>query len=123
MKIYTGIGRNQYSVRDPRIGHEDSNGQARSFRMSVREALPDYDAVWAHVKDRPSYEDFIVIVEADRLGLPIVITFQTQGLIPHGWHYICDEFETRLEIPRFVQPSDLGLVGKMIIAQLREHAR
>ena len=115
MKIYTRNAR--FAKADPRIGAYTPDGKEQSFRKSLQEALPDYDAVWLHVLCAPDYEDYCVIFEADRLGLPIIFTSQATE-VPLHWNELAKEFETRLAIPSCVLEPDLDFVYAMIVKEL-----
>jgi hypothetical protein len=115
MKIYT---RNLcFAKADSRIGHITPEAEEQSFRKSLQEALSNYDAVWLHVSREPQYEDYCVIFEADRLGLPIIFTAQAEK-VPYYWNVLADEFETRLAIPRCVLEPDFEFVYAMIVKEL-----
>ena len=114
MRVYTS---NQRFAKDPRIDAYLQGDGEQSFRKLLQEVLPDYDAVWLYASRDPDYEDYYVIFEADRLGLPIIFTAQATE-VPVYWHVLVKEFETRLAIPRCVLEPDLDFVYAMIVKEL-----
>ncbi len=114
MRVYTS---NQRFAKDPRIDAYLQGDGEQSFRKLLQEVLPDYDAVWLYKPCESHYEDYCVIFEADRLGLPIIFTSQATE-VPFYWNELAKEFETRLSIPRCVLEPDLDFVYAMIVKEL-----
>ena len=128
MKIYPAGSRGKSDLfpiipREPRVGYYDSNDEPQSYKLALRNVLPSYEAIWVHVQDeRCSFETFMEIVEADALGLPIIIT---QGIIPETieWQNIRSEYSTQIDVPTFVHAVDLPLIHRMIVSQLKGRVR
>ena len=93
------------------------------YRHKIREALPQYTALWVHCEFGlyPEPETFIAIIEATILGIPIIITSGNERT--SVWSKMREAYATPIEIPLCVATRDLPLIHRMIVAELKGRVR